>query len=77
MSFRKPIFEITERISVMFDIWCLQSKLSRLEIYTLCSAPYWPNGRDVSYTSIGSKLPIMCKSSQFHYLVSASGMSGY
>jgi len=69
MSFRKSIFEITERISVIFDIWCLQSKLTRLEVCALCSATYWPNGRSVSHTSLGSKLTIMCMSSQVHYLV--------
>jgi len=77
ISFRKSVFEITEGISVTFDIWCMQSKLSRLEVYTLCSPTYWPNGTSVSYTSCGSKLPMMCKSSQLLYLVSAGGLSGY
>lgn len=75
--FRKSVFEIAERISVTFDIWCLQSKLSRLEVYTLCSPTYWPNGTSVSYTSCGRKLPIMCKSSQLLYLVNAGCPSGY
>jgi hypothetical protein len=77
MSFRKFFFKMTKRISVMFDIWCLQSKLSRLGVYTLCSPTYWPNGSSVSYTSCGLKQPIMYKSSQLLYLVSAGGLSGY
>jgi hypothetical protein len=77
MSFRKSVFEITEGISVMFDIWCLQSNLLRLEIYTPCSPTYWPNGSGVSYTSCGSKLSLTCKSSQLLYLVNAGGLSGY